>query len=83
MSVRVGADPAETIREAVARELFVAWRSEGGWSGSRDEARETWSRRTPKPTMDDWRKRAEVLIETLAASGITLMLDTGAASDAR
>jgi hypothetical protein len=66
--------PAEAIREIIAREMFVAWRSEGGWSGSRVHARETWYQRTPAATMDDWRKRGEQLVESLGASDITLDL---------
>lgn len=73
---------SEAIREIVAREMFVAWRSECGWSGSRVHARETWYQRTPAATMDDWRKRAETLIDSLAASNITLTLDPESAGRA-
>jgi hypothetical protein len=66
---------ADAVREIVAREIFALWRSEGSWSGSRAQARETWYRRTPAATMDDWRRRAETLIESLGASNITLNLD--------
>jgi hypothetical protein len=73
---------SDEIREVVARELFVAYRSEGGWSGSRAHARDTWYKRTPAATMADWRKRAETLIESLGASNITLALDPEAAERA-
>lgn len=73
---------SEAIREIVAREIFVAWRSEGGWSGSRIQARETWYLRTPPATMADWRRRAETLIESLGASNITLTLDPESAERA-
>jgi hypothetical protein len=73
---------SEEIREIVAREMFVAWRSEGGWSGSRIHARETWNLRTQPATLADWRRRAETLIESLGASNITLALDPESAERA-